>query len=342
MKRTVIGVAGLRFGGALIRRELVDGSGSPFFKLKTVCDTDRDRADGIASRFGTEVCYDLGDLLNDGSLEAIGLFTNPNGRAELVRRIIRSGKHVITTKPFELDPVEAEKVLKEAESLGRRVLLNSPPPVVPDDVLYMKRLIAEHQFGMAVGCRADSWVSYRDRGYETDRWLVNAELCPVAPMTRHGIYLINAILDFFEQPQEVQVLTSVTGTTQCDLPDNAQGTIRFRSGALASIFTSLAIDDGIKSHSSMVLNFERGTIRWSISPDGEIRVTALRGGNNPGNISEKRIGTGEGGYRWDVFHRMIRGKAIDNVVATQRIIDGVKILAGFARSERSGRTETIV
>jgi hypothetical protein len=41
------------------------------------------------------------------------------GRAGLIRRAIGAGKHVLTTKPFELDPWAAREVLAEAQRLGR-------------------------------------------------------------------------------------------------------------------------------------------------------------------------------------------------------------------------------
>ena len=44
------------------------------------------------------------ELLEDPAVPVIGLFTGPSRRADFVRKIIRAGKDVMTTKPFERDP----------------------------------------------------------------------------------------------------------------------------------------------------------------------------------------------------------------------------------------------
>ena len=51
----------------------------------------------IAERLGVKAYTDLDELVADPDIPAIGLFTGPVGRADLVRRIIRAGKDVMMT-----------------------------------------------------------------------------------------------------------------------------------------------------------------------------------------------------------------------------------------------------
>ena len=94
MERIPIGVVGLRFGGALLRREIAAGPGSRYFRPVAVCDRDRPLADRIAAAYRVRVYHDLADLCADSDIPVVGLFTNPNGRAALVGRIVRAGKVV--------------------------------------------------------------------------------------------------------------------------------------------------------------------------------------------------------------------------------------------------------
>jgi predicted dehydrogenase len=271
-----IGIVGLNYGRWIIEDLLDEKAAGHYFRLAAVSDLDSSRAQAMADRTGARKMT-FEQILTDPGIPSIGLFTGPSGRAGMIRRIIRAGKDVMTTKPFELDVSEAISVLEEARALGRIVHLNSPAPVLPPDLARIEQWHDEYALGHPIACRADTYASYHEQADGT--WYDDARRCPVSPVFRIGIYLINDLVRLFGEPDAVQVLSSRIRTGR-PTPDNAQLGIRFKNGALANVFASLCIDDGQRWTNSLTLNYENGTIYRNIGPlafdGGPEETTTLR------------------------------------------------------------------
>jgi predicted dehydrogenase len=263
MKKTPIGIIGLNWGLAVIREQIVSGPGSEHFELAAVCSKERDKVDSCASTYGVQPYYDIDALLRDPSIPAVGLMTGPFGRAGLIRRAIEAGKHVMTTKPIEVDPDAALDVLRLARSLRRVVHLNSPTPLPSPDVKQILEWREEYQLGRAVGARADIWANYREAA--DGKWYDDPEKCPVAPIFRLGIYLINDLIRLIGNPVAVSVMSSRLFTGR-PTPDNAQLSLIFDNGALANIFSSFCVNDAQWWLSSLTLNFENGSVYRNVGP----------------------------------------------------------------------------
>ncbi|HEX4141844.1 MAG TPA: Gfo/Idh/MocA family oxidoreductase, partial [Candidatus Methylacidiphilales bacterium] len=162
MKRISIAIVGLNFG-RLIVDQIVRGPGQKYFQLAAVCDLDRAKAEAMAREHKCKAYASLDALLADPAIPAIGLFSGPVGRAALLRKIIRAGKDVMTTKPFEVDPAAALSVLREAKRRKRIIHLNSPAPLLSADMEQMARWRDEFDLGRPIGARAESWANYREK-----------------------------------------------------------------------------------------------------------------------------------------------------------------------------------
>ena len=201
--RIPIAIVGLNFGSHII--ELLGGV-EPLFRLAAVCDLDFAKAKERAAGLGVRAYGNLDDLLADPDIPVIGLFTGPAGRAELLGQIIRAGKDVITTKPFEVDPKAAAAVLLEAKRLGRVIHLNSPSPLLSPDLAQIVRWRDEYDLGRPTGARAEAWASYQEAA--DGGWHDDPARCPLAPVFRIGIYLINDLIHLFGSIEAVQVFHS--------------------------------------------------------------------------------------------------------------------------------------
>lgn len=336
-----IAIIGLNFGRYIIDKQLISGPGAPYFQLGGICDMNRERVAEASAMLGVKAYADLDEVLADPVIPAIGLYTGPSRRADLLRKIIRAGKHVMTTKPFELDPAEALSVINEARDRGCIVHLNSPAPVMPMDVGQIKAWRETFNLGQPIACRADVWASYTEKA--DGSWLDDPKLCPVAPIFRLGIYLINDLLELFGPAEEVQVYASrlVTGRPT---PDTAQLAIKFKSGALANIFSSFCVNDGDAYRNSLVLNFQHGTVYRNIGPyrsknatnaTSELALVRL-------NAEGERIVAAEsqtdasGHYRWDLFYRAMRGEHLEGELAPEQLVGGLKIVCAMAEAHRTG------
>ena len=343
-KRVRLGMVGLNFGrhivDDLLRRPALD-----HIELAAVCDLDAARTAVVTKRHGVRAAANLEELLADPGIEAIGLFTSPVERAKLIRQIIRAGKHVMTTKPFELDAQAASEVLEEARQLGRIVHLNSPSTVLPSDLQQVLSWQKQYNLGRPIACRREVWAPYRESADGT--WYDDPALCPVAPIFRLGIHLINDLVRLFGEAEMVQVMHNRL-FTQRPTPDNAQLSILFRNGVMASLFASFCVDDGQFYSNSMTLNYERGTIYRNPGPRLYGQAHALpcmklvaKTGVEQTVIDEIEPSDNSGGYQWDVFQRAIRGEHIAGAITPSQIVAGIKIINAMARAEQSGGSERV-
>lgn len=338
-----IGFVGLGFGG-YIAETLISGPDRRFFSVAAVCDTDGAKVAEYSARHGVKACHSLDELLADRTIPVIGLFTGPVGRAELLRRIIRAGKDVMTTKPFELDPAAARSVLEEARACGRVIFLNSPPPEPPAYITQIQTWQREHNLGRPVGCRGEMLISYREKA--DGRWLDDPAQCPAAPLFRLGIYTLNDLVRLFGPVSAVQVLGSRLFTGR-PTADNAQLNLRFVSGALGSVFASFCVDNGQHYANSLTLHYERGTVHRNVFPVDYGRAEAssrlqLVAAPQKGRLvrDEWQSTDVSGAYPWQALHEAVTQRR-SLAMPIDEIVSAVEIIAAMARAERSGQTEPV-
>ena len=336
-----IAIVGANFGRHIIG-ELMAEPTARWFRIVAICDRDRARADAAAATCGARACYDLDEVLADPAIPVIGLFTGPVGRARLLRRIIRAGKHCMTTKPFEEDAQAALNVLTEAQRLGRAIHLNSPAPVRSPDLTVIERWRREFDLGQPISAFAETYVSYRETADGT--WLDDPRHCPVAPLYRLGVYLINDLVALFGPATDVQVQSSRLFTGR-PTPDNAQVGLRFANGALATVAASFAIADGDHYRSSLTLHFARGTIYRDCGPQRDIargRLTLITGDGTTARhvAAQEDVASTSGGYRWDLLHQAASGVAILDLIPPHEIVHGLHVLDAIHRADAgTGRAE---
>lgn len=334
-------VVGLNFGRHIVEQLTVDG-GNAHVRLAGLCDMDRVKAEALSKAHGDVPVYDsLDAILADSAIQSVGLFTGPNGRAALLSKIIRAGKDVMTTKPFETDPDAAAAVLEEARSLGRVIHLNSPTPGLSPDLAVIQGWRGELDLGMPVAARADVWTHYREQA--NDSWYDDPVKCPVAPLFRIGIYLINDLVRIFGRARRVSAMGTRLFTGR-PTADNGQLAIEFESGALATVFASFCVRDGDHYRNSMTLNFERGTVYRNVGPervgDG-VELAAIVNDDvwQPRRVAAKLEITSNrhNDYDWAGFAAAARGEPGAPSYEPEHVVEPIRIVVAMAESERSGR-----
>ncbi|HTO05135.1 MAG TPA: Gfo/Idh/MocA family oxidoreductase [Opitutus sp.] len=338
-----IGFVGLGFG-ASVAEALMSGAAAELFRLAAVCDADEKKVADFCARHPVKGYTSLGALLADDDIPTIALFTGPVGRAALLRTIVRAGKDVITTKPFELDPAAARSVLEEARQLGRTIHVNSPPAEPP---AYLKRILTwqqEYSLGRAVSCHGEMLISYREK--PDGRWLDDPLACPAAPIFRLGIYSLNDLARVFGPVRAVQVLSSRLFTGR-PTADNAQLALLFENDAIGSIQASFCVDNGQHYANALTLNFERGSIYRNTAPveygqAGRSSRLLLVATQPDGRLVRAHWESSEvsGSYPWQSFHDAVTG-AHRVELPVDEIVGAVAVLAAMGRAERSGRTEMV-
>lgn len=351
MERVRIAVVGLRFGRSMVDSMLA-APGCQHLELVAICDKNPAVLEPIRQRTGLPAFTDMHQVLTDPTIQAIGLFTGPVGRAELIRQIIRAGKHVLTTKPFERDPEAALKVLREAKEYGKVVHMNSPGPELPADLRQVLAWQQQHDLGQIVAARFTTWNSYKE--VADGSWYDDPVLCPVAPIYRLGIYQVNDCIRMLGPARKVHVLASRIATGR-PTADNGQLSILFRNGAIANIFSSFCVNDGQCYRNSMTLNLQRGTIYRNEGPLSADKANCnttmtlvtrddeLHPRTRLWNPSQKTVDitADSGNYQYEAFQRAVHGQPLRDEVTAEQIVDGIRVIAAMAKSEQSGCSECV-
>ncbi|HEY3332687.1 MAG TPA: Gfo/Idh/MocA family oxidoreductase [Capsulimonadaceae bacterium] len=336
MNRLRIGIVGLGFGKHIVN-ELLKSPAKDIIELAAVCDTRPDLTSEVAATAGCKAYTSLDDLLNDPTIPAIGLYTGPNGRAELIRRIVDSGRDVMTTKPLEIDPDAALKSLQHAAALGRTVHLNSPSPRLPAELAQISIWQQQYDLGRPVACRRDVWVSYNESA--DGSWYDDPELCPVAPVYRLGIYLINDLVRLFGAAEQVTILQSRLRTGR-PTADSGQLGILFKNGVIANIFASFCVLDGDHYRNGIVLNFERGTIYGNVGPNRPngcgVDLSLVQERNNKRQIvASVTCESYSGGYDWATFAAAVRGETQSGLISPEEAVQGVRLIVAMKEALRN-------
>lgn len=337
-----LAVVGLKFGVTAIKW-MQERYRTTAFKVALVCDRDEQLAAHIGRHLGVPWTSRFEDVLTS-PLNVVALFTPPQGRSKLLRELIRAGKDVMTTKPFELESYAARELLEEAHLLGRIIHLNSPNPAGAPDLRCIQAWQERHKLGRAVALRADVWASYNENA--DGSWYDDPLRCPVAPIFRLGIYLINDAISLLGPVEQVFVMTSRIRTGR-PTPDQALLSLRHSSGALTAITASFCVDDGASWRNSLTLNYERGTVFRNAGPSsaasgGEL-ILRIKGPEGDGHIAESRMfpTVWSGEYDWDQFALAVVERRMPTAEDVASIVNGIAVVEAMARSESTGLPTSI-
>ena len=335
-----LGLVGLNFGGGLANRQIFGQANEKFVKIVAVCDLDRAKADKYAAEHGNlPAYYSLSDILADEQVEAIMLMIPPAGRSAAVQQCLAANKHVLTTKPFDLDPASAQAALEEAAKRKLTVHLNSPAPHPSDDLQQIRLWQKKFDLGNPVSAYWETYAEYHEQA--DGSWFDSFEKCPAAPIFRIGIYGINELVELLGEPEKVELATSRISTGR-PTPDNAQLTIKFTNGAIGTVYAALCIGDGQLYPSALTVHFEHGTIykrqcRKLEERDFqtlELRLTTVRDGKFYEEQVTLPAANRSGGYQYDKFYEAVRNNLPDTPGTIKAIVSGVKALAMMAEKEK--------
>ena len=343
-------MVGLNFGRRLLHWSYQRDEFKGCMQLVGICDLDKRLVEASAIEFSCKAYASLNDVLADETVEAVLLMTGPTGRASLIRQIVRAGKDVMTTKPFESDAKAAEAVLAEARELNRFVYLNAPSPVLTEDLRIIQNWRDTHQLGRPVAAHYECW--YKQTEQSDGSWYDDPERCFLAPILRLGIYGICDISRILGEPKSVQVMESrlLTGRPTSDL---AKVQMAFDSGALADL-TAGWVTTPDRAESSLSLYFENGTIHRNpinLPSDGikwhgldmtylTLSTAACVDGMPLETIRIPNHQTSRA-YQWRAFARAVvtRQRPTDETPDAV-IVNSVRTLEALKRAADSQRTET--
>lgn len=101
-------------------------------RLVAVCDLNKDRADELASKVGTESYTELDAMLAREDIDAVSIVTPDFAHTDIALAAIRAGKHVLVEKPLATTTADCRRIIDEAASAGVKLMVDfhnrwSPP-----------------------------------------------------------------------------------------------------------------------------------------------------------------------------------------------------------------------
>ena len=216
----------------------------PESKFVAVCDAQLARAQAFASRYGVEAFDSLPRLLSQSGAEALTICT-PHPLHELpCVEAAKAGVHVLVEKPMASSLAACDAMLQAANKSGIKLGIVSQRRLF-EPVQRMKVAIEAGKIGRPI-LGTFSMFSWRDEAYyRSDPWRGKWE-------TEGGGVLVNQsphqldLLQWFMGPiEEISGYWANLNHPYIEVDDTALAMIRFKSGGLGSIVTSLSQKPGI-------------------------------------------------------------------------------------------------
>jgi predicted dehydrogenase len=139
---TKVGLAGLGYWGPNLARNFDE-----LAELAWLCDLSDEQRARISSRYpDARLTADFDEMLADDSLDAVVVATPVVTHAELAKRALEAGKHVLVEKPPALTAGEVEELVATAEA-QERVLMPGHLLLYHPGVARLKELISSGELG---------------------------------------------------------------------------------------------------------------------------------------------------------------------------------------------------
>jgi predicted dehydrogenase len=212
-----VGVVGLGYWGPNLARNL---GAIPGCEVSWLCDaSDEARAKLVRSFPGARSTDVIGDLLDDGELDAVVLATPVQTHAELAVAVAEAGKHCFVEKPLATTAADAERAAAAAESAGKTLMVGHLLEYHPA-VARLKELIEGQELGDLYYIYGNRLNLGKLRADENALWSLGAHDVSVA------LHLIG------EEPEECL----------------AQGASFVREGVQDVVFCYLRFPSGVVAH----------------------------------------------------------------------------------------------
>ncbi|WP_053960113.1 Gfo/Idh/MocA family protein [Sulfobacillus thermosulfidooxidans] len=224
------GKIGQRHLQALVHQDAID--------LVATVDVNLERAEAAAVAFDA-MAFDQTDVMLDKVDIDAAIIATPSGlHRELAFRVLERGKHVMVEKPLALSYHDAKAIVDFAKHQGVVAVVTQFNRMLPA----IQQLFQAHQDGrlgrIVNGGVAVRWArpqSYYDEAPWRGTYAMDGGV-----LFNQAIHAIDVLLQLMGPVNEVFAYTA-TLTHQIEAEDSVSGTIRFHSGALASLAATTCV-----------------------------------------------------------------------------------------------------
>lgn len=176
------------------------------------------------------------------------VIATPSGiHVDLAIEAIDAGAHVLVEKPIDVSLSQARRLLAAAEEASQRgqvVSVVSQHRFDPASRVVMSA-IDEGMLGRLTSAVASvAWWRTQDY-YDSGSWRGTWELDGGGAVMNQGVHTVDLLLWMFGRPSEISAETALIAHERVEVEDIAVATIRFESGALATLHATTAAFPGL-------------------------------------------------------------------------------------------------
>jgi len=234
---------------------------NPKAELIAICDANKEKAKKMVNVYGAKRYYkDYNKLLEDPEVDAVIITTSTDMHDEVAVTAAKAGKDILVGKPISRTLQGADRIIKEAEKAGIKLMAMAVGPYRGDRV---KKLIDEGVIGEPYVIHS-SFLAIPplcEPGIDKPGWFTDPHKASGGSFIDHAIYTVGKLRWYFNS--EVKRVYSEMGKfvyKDLDVEDHGIAILRFENGAIATLeFTFTAPD---RSHGGMMI----------IGTEGEIEI----------------------------------------------------------------------
>lgn len=273
--------------------------------VDVVPDRAKQLADQVAESHGCSrpaVTASLEDALARSDVDAVAVCTPSGLHADVAVAALRSGRHVVVEKPLDVTLANARRVAEAA---------SAAPPGVLAAVISQHRYdpgsraiheaIASGRFGRITSAVASlAWWRSQEY-YDSGEWRGTWALDGGGALMNQGVHTLDLLVWFLGRPVEIHAHTALLAHERVEVEDTAVATIRFESGALATVHATTAAYPGLSARlqvhgtrGSAILDNDR-LVYFHAADAGS--AASDYGAAGSGNQAEAEVGAAEASPR---------------------------------------------
>jgi UDP-N-acetyl-2-amino-2-deoxyglucuronate dehydrogenase len=216
----------------------------PASQLVAVCDDRLDRAGAFAEKYGGRAFTDLATMLREAAPGAVLVATPHPLHAEAAVQAAEAGAQVLVEKPLAARLADCDRMIAAARRAGVALGVISQRRWY-EPVARMKAAIDAGAIGRPV-LGVFQMYSWRDEPYyRSDPWRGRWDTEGGGVLVNQSPHMLDLLRWFMGDVAEMSGVWANLNHPYIEVEDTAVATIRFRSGGLGAIVTSLSQKPGL-------------------------------------------------------------------------------------------------
>jgi len=249
LRVAIVGCGNIAGRHAAVLNECADS------RLAAVCDIDRARAERFAQAHGNPPVLDPSELAGSPEIDAVVLCVPADRHAELGVRFARAGKHVLSEKPIDTDPLRALALIQAAATAQVTLSVVSQHRFHPD-VLWLRQLLTSRAMGRPLMADAVSLWSRNQAYYDEAPGRGRHVRNDGGVLLNQAVHYVDLLLWMFGSVASVAA-HAATLNHQIAVEDTISLSLAFESGALGALTASTS---GLQEPERLEVRCERGTV----------------------------------------------------------------------------------